>query len=212
MTRALEGRPVPLLDISAVAEFCDVSEKTVRRWISAGELQAAKLGKLFLPTLIGHLTRPWRLLGPAVSILRSRGSRWMLMRLAQENIPVVAIHGTRDFAVPLQTAKDAARRANGEFVVVDGANHAWPLRDPETLPAIVADLLQGPLGDAYRRGVRDLGLDPDTTTLDAIEDAAYVRHAAIKSMTPPLEFAAVATRRRKPAYRYDIKPARQPKG
>lgn len=44
MTRALEGRPVPLLDIKAVSEFCDVSEKTVRRWISAGELQAAKLG------------------------------------------------------------------------------------------------------------------------------------------------------------------------
>lgn len=44
MTRALEGRPVPLLDIAAVSEFCGVSEKTVRRWISAGELQAAKLG------------------------------------------------------------------------------------------------------------------------------------------------------------------------
>lgn len=44
MTQALESRPTPLLDITAVSEFCSVSEKTVRRWISAGDLQAAKLG------------------------------------------------------------------------------------------------------------------------------------------------------------------------
>ena len=66
--------------------------------------QARKHARLFLPTLAGHVARPWRLLGPAVSILRSRGSRWMLQRLAEEQVPVVAIHGTRDFAVPFQTA------------------------------------------------------------------------------------------------------------
>lgn len=172
--------------------------------------QAVKLGKLFLPTLIGHVTRPWRLLGPAVSILRSRGSRWMLQRLAQEQVPVVAIHGTRDFAVPFQTAKDAANRSHGEFVIIDGANHCWPLRDPETLPAIVADLLQGPLGTAYRDAVRDLGLDPDRATLQEVEAKAYVPHAAIRGMTPPLEFARLTARRRKPAFAYDIKPSRPP--
>ena len=170
--------------------------------------QAVKLGKLFLPTLVGHVTRPWRLLGPAVSILRSRGSRWMLQRLAQEQVPVVAIHGTRDFAVPFQTAKDAARRAKGEFVIVEGANHCWPLRDPETLPAIVADLLDGPFGTAYRQAVRDQGLDPDTATLQEVDDSFFVPHAPIRKMTPPLEFAKVGTRRRKPAYKYSIKPAR----
>ncbi len=169
--------------------------------------QAVKLGKLFLPTLVGHVTRPWRLFGPAVSILRSRGSRWMLQRLGQENVPLVAIHGTRDFAVPLQTAKDAARRAKGELVVVEGANHAWPLRDPETLPAIVGDLLDGPFGVAYRDAVRSYGLDPDTATLQEVDDAFYVPHAPIRKMTPPLEFAAVGTRRREPAYQYTIKPA-----
>lgn len=171
--------------------------------------QAAKLGKLFLPTLVGHVTRPWRLLGPAVSILRSRGSRWMLQRLAQEQIPVVAIHGTRDFAVPFQTAKDTARRAKGEFVIVEGANHCWPLRDPETLPAIVSDLLHGTFGEAYRDAVRAHGLDPDTATLQEVEDSFFVPHAPIRKMTPPLEFAKVGTRRRKPAYQYTIKPARE---
>lgn len=171
--------------------------------------QAAKLGKLFLPTLVGHVTQPWRLLGPAVSILRSRGSRWMLMRLAEEQVPVVAIHGTRDIAVPLQTAKDAARRAKGEFVIIDGANHCWPLRDPETLPAIVADLLHGSFGVAYRDAVRAHGLDPDTATLEQVEDRFYVPHAAIRAMTPPLQFTKLSTRRRKPAYKYTIKPARE---
>ena len=34
----------PMLDIVDVAETCRVSEKTVRRWIQAGDLPAARLG------------------------------------------------------------------------------------------------------------------------------------------------------------------------
>jgi len=34
----------PLLTISDVADHCQVCEKTVRRWIDAKELSAAKLG------------------------------------------------------------------------------------------------------------------------------------------------------------------------
>lgn len=37
-------QPDPLLDIPGVSRICDVSEKTVRRWILSGELRAAKLG------------------------------------------------------------------------------------------------------------------------------------------------------------------------
>ena len=36
--------PEPLLDIPAVADICDVSEKTIRRWIKALDLPAARLG------------------------------------------------------------------------------------------------------------------------------------------------------------------------
>lgn len=168
--------------------------------------QARKLVRLFAPTLLGHVRRPWRMLGPAISIIRSRGSRWMLMRLAQEKIPVIAIHGTRDYAVPFQTGKDAARRSKGEFVVVDGGNHCWPLRDPETLPAIVADLLHGPLGDAYRKAVSEAGLNPDTASLEEVEEALYSSDAPIRDMTPPLEFIPLTTRRRRPVYPFDIKP------
>jgi excisionase family DNA binding protein len=34
----------PMLDITDVAATCRVSEKTVRRWIKAGDLPAARLG------------------------------------------------------------------------------------------------------------------------------------------------------------------------
>jgi excisionase family DNA binding protein len=37
-------KPEPMLDISDVADVCRVSEKTVRRWIKAGDLPAARLG------------------------------------------------------------------------------------------------------------------------------------------------------------------------
>ena len=37
-------KPDLMLDIVDVAETCRVSEKTVRRWIHAGDLPAARLG------------------------------------------------------------------------------------------------------------------------------------------------------------------------
>lgn len=37
-------KPDPMLDILDVAEVCRVSDKTVRRWIQAGYLPAARLG------------------------------------------------------------------------------------------------------------------------------------------------------------------------
>jgi excisionase family DNA binding protein len=44
MTRDQPKAPVTLLTIKDVARLCRVSEKTVRRWIKATELPAAKLG------------------------------------------------------------------------------------------------------------------------------------------------------------------------
>jgi len=44
MTDRTAKQPEQLLDIPTVASACRVSEKTVRRWIKAGELPAARLG------------------------------------------------------------------------------------------------------------------------------------------------------------------------
>jgi excisionase family DNA binding protein len=41
---AKPNSPESLLTIGQVADFCLVSNKTVRRWIKAGELPAAQLG------------------------------------------------------------------------------------------------------------------------------------------------------------------------
>jgi len=43
MAKPRNRMPDPLLDIRAVAAICGVSEKTVRRWIKAQELHAARL-------------------------------------------------------------------------------------------------------------------------------------------------------------------------
>jgi excisionase family DNA binding protein len=44
MTKRQIRSPEPLLNIPAVAGFCSVSEKTVRRWIRDDYLPAARLG------------------------------------------------------------------------------------------------------------------------------------------------------------------------
>ena len=121
--------------------------------------QAVKLGRLLAPVIVGHLRRPWRLLGPAVSILRSGGSSGMLETVRTQRIPLFAINGDRDLVVPLSTARDAARRANGELVVVHGASHSWLLKDPEAMPAVMHELMRGRLGTAVLRAKGRAGLD-----------------------------------------------------
>jgi pimeloyl-ACP methyl ester carboxylesterase len=166
--------------------------------------QATKLGRLLLPSVIDDIRRPWRLIGPGVSILRSRGSRWLLDRLARADVPLVAIHGTRDLGVPLATARATAKRAGGELVVVRGGSHSWLLKDPETLPAIMGELLRGRLGEARREALEDEGLDPDGATIQEIEDALYDPGAKVLELTPPLEFEPVAARRHRPRFRWTI--------
>jgi pimeloyl-ACP methyl ester carboxylesterase len=169
--------------------------------------QAVKLGRLVAPTLAGHARRPWRLLGPAASILRSRGSKWMLERLRHEKIPVFAIHGDRDIAVPLATSKDAARRARGDLVVVKGGTHSWLLKDPETLPAIMHDLMKGRLGTAVLKARLQHGLDVDATD-DEIDAAMYEPGALVLDLTPKQRFVDVEDLHRPPRYSWRLLPAR----
>ena len=161
--------------------------------------QAVKLGKLWAPVLAHNLRRPWQVVAAGWSILRSGSSRWMLDQLADEQVPVFVIHGDRDHAVPLQTARDAANRSRAQLVVVKGATHAWVLRDPETLPAILTELIDGGLGAALRSAGRTAGLDADAS-IDEIEAAFYRPGARVLALTPPLEFQPTGKRRRAPSY------------
>jgi pimeloyl-ACP methyl ester carboxylesterase len=166
--------------------------------------QARKLGRLVTPTLFAHARRPWRLIGPAVSILRSRGSRWMLERIADERIPLFAVHGDRDLIVPMPTARSSARRAHGELVVVHGGSHAWLLKDPESLPAIIHRLMQGRLGTAVLKAILDAGIDPNDATVDEIESAFYRRDALVLRLTPVGAVRDGEDLHRRPRYRFTV--------
>jgi pimeloyl-ACP methyl ester carboxylesterase len=170
--------------------------------------QAAKLGRLVSPILLGHARRPWRMFGPAVSVLRSEGSRAILEQLAHDRIPVVVIHGDRDIPVPYSTAVDAARRAGGTLVTIHGGTHSWVLKDPETLPAIIAELLEGPLARvrAAAAGAAELaGTDMDDgATPEQIESAFLGPHAWVRLLTPPLELRTGPQRHHRARYRWSI--------
>jgi len=162
--------------------------------------QVAKLGKLGLPWIGQRVRRPWGIVPPGVAILRATPSRPLLERLRDNDVPVIAIHGERDLIVPLAAARDAAELAQGELVVVRGGSHSWLLRDPETLPAIVTELLRGRLGAARARALGEHGLRADAP-VDAVEDALYEPNAPILDLTPPTG-PFVARRARRPHYRW----------
>ncbi len=165
--------------------------------------QAAKLGRLVGPTLVGHARRPWRMLGPAISMMRSRPSREMLGELGEAGIPVVVIHGDRDMPVPYATAVDAARRASGTLVTVKGGTHSWVLKDPETLPAIIAALLDGPLARVRAAALGAAGLRPDASPAE-VERAFLGPHALVRRLTPPLEFRTGTQRHHRPRYEWTV--------
>ncbi|HEX6418729.1 MAG TPA: alpha/beta hydrolase [Acidimicrobiales bacterium] len=198
MTASRFAPPV-LLGLTALLVADTLSTLPVLR----NPTQAAKLGRLLAPTLLGHARRPWRMLGPAVSLLRSGGSGHMLDALAAARVPVVVIHGDRDMPVPYATAVDAARRAGGTLVTVKGGTHSWVLKDPETLPSIVAQLLDGPLARVRAAALGAAGLRPDATP-DQIESAFLGPHAWVRQLTPRLELRTIAERHHRARYRWTV--------
>ena len=166
--------------------------------------QTVKFLRLALPTIVGDIVRPWRLLGPVVSILRSRSSRYALNELAHQDVPVYVMHGDRDLAVPFRTAREAAERTDGTLITIEGGGHSWLLRDPETLPGIVAQLLPGSLGQACRAAIRRGGCTVKDPTVDQIEAALYRPDARIFALTPMSNVTTVAGRHRRPKFRWTI--------
>lgn len=164
--------------------------------------QAAKLIRLVAPTLLGHAVAPWRLLGPMFTILRSRASRYALDALAEGDVPVFVLHGAWDLAVPHRTARDTARRTDGTLITVERAGHSWILRDPETLPAVMAELLAEGLGDSIRSSLRDAGLRARHPSIADVEAVCYRDGARIFSLDPAPSRRRVVGRHRAPRYRW----------
>jgi pimeloyl-ACP methyl ester carboxylesterase len=162
--------------------------------------QAARLGQLLSPIVINHATHPWRLVGPAASILRTRGSRGILDELALSEVPTFVLHGDRDLIVPLATARSAAKRANGQLITIKGGAHSWLLRDPEALPAIVSELLAGRLGAAVREAIGAAG----ASSADELESIFYEPDAPILALTPTPVTDGAPVVSRSPRYRWTI--------
>jgi pimeloyl-ACP methyl ester carboxylesterase len=146
--------------------------------------QAIKLVRLAYPTAVAHVRRPWRLMAPAVSILRSSPSHDLLETVAGHGVATFVLHGDRDFAVPLSTARSAAALANGQLVTIHGASHSWVLKDPETLPGIVYDLLGDRLGAAQRMALLHAGMLPGEATAADVEEAFYEKGALVQRLAP----------------------------
>ena len=160
--------------------------------------QGLKLRGLAMPQATANALAPWRLVSPAMSVLTSPRSTPTLARLKQEQVPVFVLHGERDQVVPVAAARDAARRAGGEMVLVHGAAHSWLLEDPETLRWIVADLLGDGLGTACLRAIAEAGLDPATVSLADMEAAFYAPGALALQLGPA-------------ARREELRPGREPR-
>jgi pimeloyl-ACP methyl ester carboxylesterase len=146
--------------------------------------QGLKLQGLAIPQAMANAFAPWRLVAPALSVLLSAGSAVTLSRLKEAALPVFVLHGERDQVVPVAAARDAARRAGGELVLVHGATHSWLLEDPETLRSIVAELLGDGLGTACMRAMAGAGLDPSTVSLAEVEEAFYAPGALALRLGP----------------------------
>ncbi len=170
-------------------------------------VQAAKLFRLVVPTMWGHMTRPWRLAGPALSILRTRSSRYALNALKENEVTCVAIHGSFDLAVPHMTAVDTVNRTSGTLVTIDGGGHSWLLRDPETLPAILAELLEGELGKAISKGLQAAGLRRSAGSAEPVDTAeieavCYKADAVIFDLAAPGAPRKTRIRHQSPRYRW----------
>ena len=190
----------PLLGVFSAAAVVD-SLATISLDDTA---QTAKLARLWAKTAWGDITRPWQLLMPFLSVLRSPGSREMLDRLQRAGVPVVILHGDRDFVVPMASARDAARRVGGDLVVIRGGTHSWLLKDPESFPAIMGDQRWGGrLGEAYEAALARCGLDPESATTAQIEEAFYAPDARVGALTPELVYAR-SDRRSEPRYEWVV--------
>jgi hypothetical protein len=85
-------------------------------------------------------------------------------------------------------------------VRVRHAAHSWLLKDPETLPAIVSELLEDRLGAAIRQSITAAG----ARSVDQLEDIFYADDAPILDLTPELAWTRLDDTHRRPRYTWTI--------
>lgn len=193
-------RSCPVAGLPVLGRLVADSAKTIP--VLEDPRQTLKLASLVVKALA--TSRPLQLTAPGLAIVSAPPSVGALSRLRCAGVPAVVIHGADDRIVPLAAGRDAAERLACELVVIAHAGHAWLLRDPETLPAVVGRLLSGSLGDAWVAAVARTGLDPSIATTADIEARFYRAAAAALALTPPLDFTRSAQLRHPARYRWTV--------
>jgi len=154
------GRSVPgLLPLGIGLLGVDIASTLVRTRRDAGAF-----ARLAAPSLGDRLRALPSLPAAFVATIGDQGSDQRLRALRAAGVPVIVVHSNRDLAIWYPFARGAAAAAGATLVTVDGAGHSWMIEDPDSLPAMLAELLDGPLGnaiDARARGSIDDMLAPD---------------------------------------------------
>jgi len=172
--------------------------------------QALKLGSRVGRSVNLQIARPWRALAPGQAVLRAGRGDDLLDRLRSAGVPVTVVHGDRDLMVPYSAGRDTARRVGGDLVRVRGGSHSWLLRCPETLPAIIGELLEGRLGEARDEALSASGCDPATATFDEMEAACTQKGGLAAALGTAHEVMTLPTVRRRPRFHWILHPAVRP--
>jgi pimeloyl-ACP methyl ester carboxylesterase len=137
---------------------------------TAGELMPPnpidlwRTSRLAWPSIMGGFRTPSLMVDFSRALASAPPSAVCLDKLRAGAVPVAAVHGDKDVAIPLPAALDVARRTNGTLVEVRDAGHSWMIADPATLLSVVYDLLrEGELGLACRDAVERAGLSAAAT-------------------------------------------------
>lgn len=126
--------------------------------------QVGSLARLASPSAGDRVRALPALPGAFVATIGDQGSADRLRLLRDAGVPVIVVHSTGDLTIWYPFARHAAATAGATLVTVNGARHSWMLEDPDSLPALVSDVLDGPLGEAIEsraRGGIDAMWSPD---------------------------------------------------
>lgn len=121
--------------------------------------QALKIGSRVRRSVWSIVSEPWHALTAGAAILRAHPSTDALAVVAGAGVTAVVVQGSDDLLVPRRAARDTAARLDATYVTVEHGRHSWMVRDPESLPAIIEELLDGALGRAL--DAAGVGRGPD---------------------------------------------------
>lgn len=144
------GRFVPgLMPLGIGMLGADIAMTVVR-----ARHQVGSLARLAAPSLGDRLRALPSLPAAFVATIADQGSEQRLEALREAGVPVVVVHSDRDLAIWWPFAKRAARSAGATLVRVEGAGHSWLIEHPDSLPALLGELLGGPFGRSLARRAR----------------------------------------------------------